>query len=305
MTDIFGSWFTFPYLGEALSFMSAILWASSVVLFRIIGLKVHALGLSLFKNLLSALLLGLTLISFGMPLLPSISSAHYGLLILSGILGLALSDTLFFMALRILGAELTAIVDCAYAPFVIGLSFLFLGERMNGLQTVGVVLIMLAVFLITRKKIGVEIPRRILLSGVILGVSSMFVTAAGIVMIKPMLKQTSLLWASFLRMAAGAVSVGIFLAFYRKRDAILAPLRNRRNMSRLIAPSFLGAYLSQVIWMGGMKYTQASIASALNQLNTVFIFVLGAVFLKERITPLKLAAAVLAFAGALLVSFSL
>jgi drug/metabolite transporter (DMT)-like permease len=53
-------------------------------------------------------------------------------------LGIALADWLFFTALVRLGAELTAIVDCAYAPFVIGLSFLFLGERMSAVKTAGV-----------------------------------------------------------------------------------------------------------------------------------------------------------------------
>jgi drug/metabolite transporter (DMT)-like permease len=288
--------------GEIMSVVSALLWASSVVLFRIVGEKVHALGMSLFKNALSVLLLSLTLIALGQPFFPAVAWTRYGLLALSGLLGIGVSDTLFFMALQKLGAELTAIVDCAYAPFVIGLSFAFLGERMNGVKTSGVALIVLAVFLITQKKIGVNIPRRTLLSGIVLGILSMFTTAAGIVIIKPLLGQTPLLWATFIRMTSGALSVGIFIALYPDRRAILEPLRVRANFRRLVPPSFLGAYLSLIIWMGGMKYTQASIASALNQLNTIFIFILAAVFLKEKITALKLAAVGLAFTGAMLVS---
>jgi drug/metabolite transporter (DMT)-like permease len=303
VSSLFDSLQEFPRLGEALSGISAFIWALSVVLFRVVGQKIHALGLSLFKNTLAFALLSLTLIVFGVPFFPTVPPDYYGLLILSGVLGIALSDTLFFMALQMLGAELVAIVDCAYAPFVIGLSFLFLGERMNGLQTVGVALIILAVFMITQKKSDVQIPRRVLLRGVALGILSMFTTAAGIVMIKPLLKQTSLLWASFIRTAAGAVSIALFLAAYPKRKEIIRPLGRLKNATLLIPPSFLGAYLSQVIWMGGMKYAQASIASALNQINTVFIFILAAIFLKEKITLLKLVAIILAFSGAMLVSF--
>jgi drug/metabolite transporter (DMT)-like permease len=59
-------------------------------------------------------------------------------LLASGLIGISVADTLFFVALRKLGAELTAIVDCVYAPFIIGLSFLILRERMTVSQTGGV-----------------------------------------------------------------------------------------------------------------------------------------------------------------------
>jgi drug/metabolite transporter (DMT)-like permease len=42
------------------------------------------------------------------------------------------------------------------------------------------------------------------------------------------------------------------------------------------------------------------VAAALNQLNTIFIVVLAALFLKERLSLWKVAAVVLAFAGAYL-----
>jgi len=292
-----------PHLGEALSLVSALLWASSVVLFRIGGKNVHALAMNMFKSILSLVLLLPTLIILGQPLWLAVPWHHYALLIASGIIGIAISDTLFFWALNILGAELLAIVDCSYSPFVIGLSFLFINERMSSRQCLGVVLIVLAVVLITLKRTESSLPRRALFMGIGLGVLAMVTTAAGIVMIKPLLGRTSFLWASFVRMVGGTLSLAAFLSFHPARRKILAPLASLKNMKILIPASLLGSYLSQVIWMGGMKYTQASIASALNQLNTIFIFILAAIFLKERITALKLAAVTFAFAGAFLVSF--
>jgi drug/metabolite transporter (DMT)-like permease len=52
-----------------------------------------------------------------------------------------------------------------------------------------------------------------------------------------------------------------------------------------------------------MKYTLASVAAPLNQLNSIFIFVLAAIFLKEKVTKAKMAALVLATLGAFLVSW--
>jgi len=231
-----------------------------------------------------------------------VSPKTLAIFILSGILGIAFSDWLFFTALVRLGAELTAIVDCAYSPFVIGLSFLFLGERMNGVQLVGVVLIIGAVILITRKKSDDRISRRELLSGVGIGVISMFLTAGGVVMVKPYLAGISILWATLIRMAGGAAAGAVLWAAHPRRRELLRPLRTGANYKILIPASILSAYISVLIWLAGMKYTQASIASALNQLNTIFIFILAAVILKEKITPLKAGAVILAFSGAILVS---
>jgi drug/metabolite transporter (DMT)-like permease len=64
----------------------------------------------------------------------------------------------------------------------------------------------------------------------------------------------------------------------------------------------LGTYLSILLWLGGMKYTQASVASALNQLSLVFIFLLAVIFLGEKPAPLKILAVALAAGGAVMTS---
>jgi drug/metabolite transporter (DMT)-like permease len=56
-----------------------------------------------------------------------------------------------------------------------------------------------------------------------------------------------------------------------------------------------------IIWLAGMKYTQASIAAALNQTNNIFIFIMAAMFLHERITPVRLIAIILGITGTIIV----
>ncbi|MGB8951668.1 MAG: DMT family transporter [Candidatus Aminicenantales bacterium] len=303
MADVFASVEKLSHFGEILALSSAILWAVSVILFRIIGKTVSPVGMNLLKNVFSIIFLLLTILALHQPLFPPLPWQSYGLLILSGMIGIGLSDTLFFSALNLLGAELVAIVDCSYSPFIIGLSFLFLGERMNGIQIFGVILTISAVALITHKKTQLVISRPTLFLGISLGLLSMFFTAVGVVMIKPLLAHTSLFWASLFRMIGGFLSLGIYLALNPKRQSILKPLCSPQTIKLMIPASFLGGYLALVAWLGGMKYTEASVASAVNQLNTIFIFILGAIFLKEKITPIKIIAILFAFTGAFLVSF--
>jgi drug/metabolite transporter (DMT)-like permease len=71
----------------------------------------------------------------------------------------------------------------------------------------------------------------------------------------------------------------------------------------MVPGSVIGAYLAMVIWLGGMKYTQTSIAAALNQTSNIFVFILAAILLREPVTLIRVIAIILAFAGAFVVSF--
>jgi drug/metabolite transporter (DMT)-like permease len=302
MAHILDSLARLPFLGEGLSLLAALFWAGAIVLFRVVGRDIHPLAVNLFKNALAVVLLSTTVIVLGQPLVPALPIRVYAVFFLSGLLGIAVADTLVLVSLNKLGAEIFAIIDCGYSPFVIGLSFLFLGERLSFLQLLGAGLIVLAVLLVGRIKADAQIPRRDLLAGIAVGLASVLFMAAGIVMVKPWLSATPLLWSSLMRMVGGTIGVGLVVLVHPRRAILLRPLRSTRMLKLLVPASVLATYLSNLCWLGGMARTAASVASVLNQMSTIFIFVLAAIFLKERITPLKLAAVILAFAGAILVS---
>jgi drug/metabolite transporter (DMT)-like permease len=289
-------------LGEILALASAIAWAVAVILFRISGRKVHPVGLNLAKTSLALVIMVPTLLVLGEPLLPAVPASTTGLLLLSGLLGIAVSDTLFFYALNRLGASLTAIVDCFYSPFVIGLSFALLGERLTLVQLAGAALVVSAVLTLSKEGKIEKIERKDLVLGVLFGILAMFFVAFGIVMVKPVLGTVSVFWATFVRLAGGSLALAVLVPFLRNRRAILAPLLEPRNWKALVPAAFFGSYLSLFLWMGGMKYAKASVAAVLNQLNTIFIVIIAAIFLKERLTGWKILAVVLALVGAYLAS---
>ncbi|NLH76791.1 MAG: DMT family transporter [Acidobacteria bacterium] len=291
-----------PGFGEILALASGLAWAVAVILFRVSGRRIPPIGLNLAKNLLALVLIVPTLLVLGESLAPSVPLATTGLLLLSGVLGIAVSDTLFFHALNRLGAGLTAIVDCFYSPFVIALSFVLLGERLTPIQLLGAGLVVSAVLTLSKEGKIEKLDRRDLVLGIVYGILAMFFVAFGIVMVKPVLGGVSVYWATFVRIAGGAAALVALLPFLRGRRAILAPLFERRNWKALVPASFFGSYLSLILWMGGMKYAKASVASVLNQLNTIFIVVIAAVVLKEKLTGWKLLAVALALVGAYLAS---
>jgi drug/metabolite transporter (DMT)-like permease len=289
-------------LGEILAVASGLVWAVAVILFRVSGRRIHPIVLNLAKCVLALFFIVPTLLILGEPLLPAVPAATVGLLLLSGVLGIAVSDTLFFHALNRLGASLTAIVDCFYSPFVIALSIVLLGERLSPIQLLGAALVVSAVLTLSKEGKAERIDRRDLIVGIVYGILAMFFVALGIVMVKPILGGVSVFWATFVRIAGGAFALVVLVPFLRNRRAVLAPLLEPRNWKALVPAAFFGSYLSLILWMGGMKYAKASVAAVLNQLNTIFIVIIAAIFLREKLTGWKLLAVVLAFLGAYLAS---
>ena len=292
-----------PYVGEAFALLTAIAWAFAVVLFKKSGETVHPVGLNLFKDVFALVLFLPTMWLFGETLWRDAPAAEYLLLLASGALGIGLGDTFFFMSLNRLGAGLTAIVDCLYSPFIIGLSLLFLAERLSLLQGVGAALVVAAVLVASLEWRKGLISRRDLGWGIFYGILGLAAMAVGIVTIKPLLERSPLLWATEVRVLGGVAALAVILLFHRQRRAILSSVASSRGRRYMVGGSFVGAYLAMALWLAGMKYAQASVAAALNQTANVFIFIFAALLLREAITRRRTLGIILGFAGAILVSF--
>jgi drug/metabolite transporter (DMT)-like permease len=292
-----------PYIGEILSLLTAVFWAVAVILFKKSGETVPPIGLNLFKNALGFLLLLVTLGVFKEALLQQVPPADYALLMLSGAIGIGIGDTLLFACLNLIGAGLTAIVDCLYSPFIIALAVLFLGERLTFLQIIGAVLVVFAVLTVSLKWGRFDIDRHKLIQGISLGALSMLSTAVGVVLVKPMLSRIPFLWATEVRLLGALLTLTLIVSFHSGRKKILVSILDKKSRLYVLSGSFFGAYMAMLVWLGGMKLTQASIASALNQTNSIFIVILAAVWLKEPLNARRIIAIIIAFLGVILVSF--
>lgn len=292
-----------PLIGEILSLMAAVLWALAVVLFKRSGESVHPVALNTFKNVLALILYLPTLWLAGVSLVQDFSAGEYFLLVVSGVIGLAVGDTLLFKSLNIIGAGRSALVSCLYSPAIILLSYLWLGEKLTLTQLAGAGLILAAVMETARVRDGEALALRMRLIGIGWGVLSIAAMAVGIVMIKPLLDRAPLLWTLEIRLFGGVTALLLFLLLNRSRGRIVTTLLGRSHRGYTLAGSITGAYVAMICWLGGMKLTQVSIAAVLNQTNIIFILVFAAIILKEPITPSRVFAILLAVAGAVLVIF--
>jgi drug/metabolite transporter (DMT)-like permease len=293
-----------PYVGEILALLSPLAWSFAVILYRKTGETVPAVALNLFKNVLATLLFGGSLLLLGQTAPEGVDGGHYGLLLLSGAIGIAGSDLLFFMCLNRIGAGRQAVVNTGYSPSIILLSFFFLGERLTAFQILGVALILCAVVTVgfTRER-GGERGGRVLLAGVLFGVGACVSQAVSIVIIKPYMSEWPVMWMTTWRMVGGLAATILMLPAVPRAQRGLAALRKRKAWPVMVSATIIGTYVSLLLWMGGFKYTQASVAAALNQTATLFTFLLAVILLHEPVTRRRLLGLLLGVAGVALVTF--
>jgi drug/metabolite transporter (DMT)-like permease len=290
-----------PYLGELFALGAALFWAVGVILFKRSGEGMSPLALNLFKNLVGVILVVSTIPLIGERLVPDNPATDWLLLAASGVIGIAVADTFFFMSLERLGAGLTAVVDTSYTPIMLLMASAFLGEEL-GLEILsGGALIMLALIIGSATRPPPGKTRRDIVVGIAVGVTGIVLMGLGIVMIKGVLDRAPHLWATGVRLAAGAAALIPIVLLHPQRRKLLGELRPSRRWRIAVPASFFGTYLAMVAWLGGMKYTEVSAASLLNQLSTIFIFILATAVLREPLTRRRVGAIALAFSGAMLV----
>ena len=91
---------------------------------------------------------------------------------------------------------------------------------------------------------------------------------------------------------------------FPKTQRSLAALADRRCWPTVLAGTLVGTYLSLLLWMGGFKYTQASVAAALNQTATLFTFILAVWILREPVTRRALTGLALGLLGVIIMGLA-
>nr|WP_298124438.1 DMT family transporter [uncultured Pseudoxanthomonas sp.] len=283
-------------IGEAMALGSAAAWAVGVILARQLGAHLPPLTLNLLKNGLVLCLLAPVVLLLYAGAWPSMPVRELLLVLASGVIGIALADTLYFRALNELGAGRMGVIGNLYSPLVLLLGFVFLDERLGGLQWLGFLLVAGGVLLVSMPARMRAVRPAHTLRGILLGVLAIALMAIAIVMVKRTLETQPLLWVTLLRLCGAMVGL-LFLAS-------LPSMRQRMHFvpgdvawHRLVLAALVGQGLSMVLWLGGYKFTSASVAAILNESASVFLVVLAALWLREPMGRRAFAGVLLTFSG--------
>lgn len=289
-------------MGELFALAAAVVWALAVIMLKKSTEAADPFALNLFRVTLSLPLFLVTLIVLGQPLVTGAPRSDVLTLFASGCLGIAVADTLFHMSLARVGAGITAIIDCLYSPSVVLFAFVLIGERLGSWQLGGMVVVVSGVLIASRHAPPPGTTARRLLAGVILGSLGMAILGIAIVIAKPVLERSPVIWATAMRQIGCELVLLPAAAVATRRREFFAVFKPARRWRYMVPASLLGSYGSLILWIAGMKYTEAGSAAIVNQSSSIFVLVFATLFLKEAFTTRKLIACTLAVVGILMVT---
>ena len=279
-------------LGGIAALGSGAAWALGSVLFRSLADKTSALGLNFAKGLLGLVYLGLALCWVG--LVPMDLWAILSLS-LSGLVGIALGDTLFFMALVRLEPRRTVLLATVGQALTVVLALVVLGERPTAWSWAGILTIIAGVswVMMEQSEHGGQSTR----SGLLLGLGAAACMSVGIILAKLGMAEVPALQATAVRMAAG---MGGLLLVGLSRGSLIAWLRPLWNR-----PSLLQLAWADVVIIGGgfylsmlaLELIDATLASVLCATEPLFVLPLAVWLLHERLSPRAIGGALVAVVG--------
>lgn len=287
----------FPYAGEVSALLAPLCWSIAVILYRQ-SVSVAPLSMNLFKNVVAIALLSVTALAAQVAWPADRPWDDWARLALSGLLGLSVADTLRFEGLKRVGAARVAVVDTIYAPLMIALSWVFLGETPGSWFLLGAVAVVAGVALATLQRSAGEPTGRAEWIGTLYVFGGILGTAFGVLLSKPVLERSDLIEVTWTRLVAGTIGLLLFVAMRRDWTVAAEAFRPGPVWRTLVPGAIVGTYLSLVFWLGGFKWADASVASVLNQMATVYILVLARLVLGETLRPRQVLGGGLAALGA-------
>jgi drug/metabolite transporter (DMT)-like permease len=287
-----------PIIGSFIALASAIAWAIGSILFQKVGDKASALGMNLVKASLGLVYLGVVMLITG---IHPVSMHSFLWLGASGLLGIALGDTLFFKTLSYLGPKLTILLEPLGPVVTIAMAYVFLGEKLSALGWAGAILTLSGVSIVLWKSAPEKKAHKNWVPGIICSILSTLCMSAGIIFAKIGVKDAYTIDATFVRLLWAVAGLFVFGLTTRRLAGCLSPFKEPR-LARLILGStavviFGGFWLSLV----ALKYVSASVATILGSTTPIWILPITALALKEKISMHEIVGSVVAVFGVVLI----
>lgn len=299
-----------PYAGKLAALLASLIWSCSISLYKAHGQNVPAQTLNLYK--LFVALFGFIAIYFCLHAMawfdPSRTAPSFpasweksGWLMASGIIGLTLGDTLFFVSIRRLGAALTAAIQCLTPPLNAIIDWVHLDKPMTPIQVIGMVVIVVSVagvILSGSPRHAGERATRNWLIGLLAALGSALSSALAYAVTGQLIKNENVFACTILRIVP-ALSILVAFAIFSAtgRQGVRFLVAHPKKMIYLALAAFLGAVVGLSLQGYAFQHADTGIVSTLSTTYPIWVIPVASFFLKEHPTPTQIFYTIFAIVG--------
>ncbi|HEY6000279.1 MAG TPA: DMT family transporter [bacterium] len=256
-------------------------WALGTVLWRKIGEEISPFSMNLGKGVIGSLFLAA---AFLVIRLEPMSLHDFLYLGISGLLGITLGDTFFFLSLMHLGPSLSSLMGTLVPVCVAASAVIFLGERPSIAAWAGICLTVGGVAWVVQAR-----QARVGLAGgtsrgVVLRLLSVLFMTAGIICAKIGVRAVPSVQATLIRMLWGVGGLLCWGFLSRQLRGWVAPFGDPRLLRKVSLIVFIVVFGGFWLSLLSLKHLDASLAGALGSTAPLFILPIAAILLGERIS---------------------
>jgi len=237
----------------------------------------------LFKNAFGAIVLGVLAFSLGSGRGGGgIGEGNMSWLLVSGALGLAGGDLLYFVALAHIGASRTVILTMITPVLTALMAWVAFGEQLSAQQWAGALLVILGGVVAESRNLGENSRNRADVIGVLAALGCAGIFSLGNVLTRWGVSDTEMVSSASVRLAGGAVGLLVIAVFRgNTRATLIAPFR-ASTWRAFLLPSAIGTWCGMSLLMGGLTWAKQGVAAAMAAATPLFSLPLAVLILHER-----------------------
>lgn len=274
------------YCGVAL--LSACSWAFGAILWARLSEQLSSFSMNLAKTVLGSLCLGFVLFFVGFEPISLRSVLFLGL---SGILGIAIGDTFFFLALKELGPRRASLMGSLNPVAIAIAAALLLGERPSSLTWAGIVATTFGVGWVLWERASTSYGEEVVspdkknyLAGLRYGLLSVLCTSGAVLLAKVGIVSVPPVHGAWIRLLAGSAALVFWGASCSNLGRALEPFRKGELVGKVLVVVLIVVFGGFWLSLVALKHIDASLAGPLNSTAPLFILPMSVVLMKQKLS---------------------
>jgi drug/metabolite transporter (DMT)-like permease len=261
--------------GTLAALACALSWAIAARLFRVLGSAFSPLALNFWKGALSVALLAIiSLLYFP---LGELEQHVIFWLLLSGIIGIGIGDTFFFLALNKIGDSQSILVAETLAPIATALlAMVWIAEWLTWPQWLGIAIVLVCVDLVIKVQRQTALADMFEITGYLFAGLAALCQAIGAVISRDVLLQSDIdpFNASMIRLIGG-ISIVVVLILIRKQSFMPRTGLQLKTWATFAVATLVGTFLALSLQMLAFSLTKAAIVQTLFATSIIFSLIIA------------------------------
>ncbi len=275
------------YSGEIAALLTALFWAITSTAFEHSGKKIGSLNLNLSRLFIGFVFLStFTWATRGYFFPTDATSNEWFWLLLSGFVGIVLGDLLLMEAFVRIGSRISMLIYSSVPPLSALMAWLFLGDRMTGMQLLGMVITLtgIASVILVAEKGSKKVKLSHPVAGILMAFGGAFGQAAGYIIGKFGMAHYDPFAATQIRLVAGIIGFMLLFTLKGHWSAYVKSFKRTDALVSLTIGSFFGPFLGISFSLYAVQRINPGVASTLISITPILLIPYAYFVKHERVT---------------------